>query len=329
MIELPDGSMGDICDPKICLQYFHGLGKKRPMKQFLGILKKCKPKDATKDIAVDKFVLLYIFGGISIALERCLTTSRGELEISNEDYEAVFKFFCCALKDIYDGKAWVSTGALNIYQTEILNNLQYWCCLPSFCKLMFQQRGYKTVSTLLQRSKGFPCQPASNACLNIINNSLIATMEMHYTEAVALDMVHLQAEALFKLEKSGLIAQGLRALTVPLHDQADLPAVLQFVNAIMRDSDLMQKRLVASKPTGDILLGILNGKDGWKGSNPSRNEAMTRLFKLKDAIASPELPLGSCHRCYKGAAFDLKKCSQCKNVMYCGRECQRAVSFNE
>ena len=142
-----------------------------------------------------------------------------------------------------------------------------------------------------------------------------------------------------KLEKTGLLAQALRCLTAPVRRDS-LTRYLQIVDFMESDPKLMSKKLKPGTPTGDILEGLLTGKDGWTGNRQKSSreyaQVMKRFRALKDMATMSSTPFGPqgdnelgrmCRYCSK-SAYDLGKelqvCSRCKNTWYCSRECQVA-----
>ena len=142
------------------------------------------------------------------------------------------------------------------------------------------------------------------------------------------------------LEETGLLAQALRCLTVPV-THGSLDEYLQIVDFTEKNARLLQKKFVSGTKSGDILEGLLAGTDGWTAkSNPNhaivmkRLEALHTLAGMASKSLSPENDVELtrvCRHCGK-TGYEIKQqdeyrrllpCSKCKSAYYCDKVCQR------
>lgn len=161
------------------------------------------------------------------------------------------------------------------------------------------------------------------------------TAEVLCGQAMNLIMGHENHEKVFRiLEESGLLAQVFRAVTYPLPTVSD-DSVQNYVLGLMGNSQsFIRKKLRAGTPTGDFLLRVIEGEEGFKG--PRSPGVVARLKNLSDQArmitgSANGMPTGldtrSCRNCNK-TELDTKRpmlvCSKCKSAYYCVKACQIA-----
>jgi hypothetical protein len=87
--------------------------------------------------------------------------------------------------------------------------------------------------------------------LMIINDAHAAVDNLTLKQAKMLGMVDfLDGNFLYRLEPTGLLAQALRALTspVPVSEQIPIEHLMQFVNVLIRDTNLFGNVVVPEHP---------------------------------------------------------------------------------
>jgi len=77
------------------------------------------------------------------------------------------------------------------------------------------------------------------------------------------------------IESSGMLSWVIQAITVPPNRPDGLPQCPLIIDWFSKCRRLVKKRLASGSPSGDVLIAVLAGHDGHKGTrNPS---VMSRL----------------------------------------------------
>lgn len=99
-----------------------------------------------------------------------------------------------------------------------------------------------------------------------------------------------------QLESTGLLAQFLRCITVPIPDQKpdQFIASMSVLDNLLGCTGLAKKKLIENTPTGAILQDILDGKDGYSGR---RNEqVMIRLRNISKLASMSNESIAKCQQ---------------------------------
>jgi hypothetical protein len=261
--------------------------------------------------------------------------------LAQDQFQCLVDFIKMRFTTVSGTTMWRSSGILTKSDQELLDTVVPWLRHPMFVKLMLNSDGLTVIASLVARDEqGKPTMPDPEVTETIlmITNNCFLTMEGMSESAQAS-----KKDMLMDLERTGLLAQTLRCLTAPVQ-HGSIVKYLKVLDSIEQDTRLLKKKFTSGKKTGDILEGLLSGKDGWKGrrANPHHERVMKRLVALnKLAIMTnqkswkPEenTELGRlCRHCAK-TGLELKNedaekrllaCGKCKCTYYCSRDCQKA-----
>ena len=258
--------------------------------------------------------------------------------LHRDQFQRFVDFLKMRFTEVSSTSAWRASGKLSQADQELLDAVVPWLKHPKFVELMLGSRGgFTTIATLVARDdQGKPAMPdaeVTETILMITNNAVLTLNGKNIVD------ITIERDDMLKyLERTGLLAQALRALTAPVK-HGSIQEYLQILDMVEKDAPLLKAKFIPGTATGDILDGLLSGKDGWK---PARNSAdynrvMKRLKALKDLTAMAKESFAAegnkdygrlCRNCSK-SGYDLKEsgkrllsCGKCKNTYYCSRECQ-------
>ena len=123
-----------------------------------------------------------------------------------------------------------------------------------------------------------------------------------------------------KLDSSGLLAQTLRCLTVPLATNPnEVSRQLCFLDEVLKQFVQLRRKFKASSPTGAILHAIVNDQDGHAHCPQAIKERLKSLAQLLDYAGHGERLTKQrlCRLCNKNrGSKELLACSRCKGE-YC------------
>jgi len=305
-------------------------------KQASDILKSTNANMKGKTGSHNPLIVLYQLLGVmaeSLTAEQLAT-------LPQEEFQCLVDFIKTRFGDgVSSTQQWRSTGTLSKPDQELLDSIVPWVKHDKFVQLMMSSGGIDTIANLVARDENnkptMPIPEVTETILMITNNTILTLKGKNSTEAFS------NKRALMELEETGLLAQALRCLTVPVA-HGSLTEYLQIVDFIENNTRLLQKKFVSGTKTGDILEGLLAGKDGWTAkSNPNHEQVMKRfeaLHKLADMTSESLSPKNDvelsriCRHCGK-TGWEIKKeddykrllpCSTCKNAYYCDKVCQKA-----
>lgn len=283
-----------------------------------------------------KLVLLYQRLGVIaefLTIEQLKTLQPDQLQ-------CLVDFVKTRFGDVSCTQQWRSTGTLSKADQELLDSVVPWLKHAKFVQLMTSSGGFQVIGEMVARDENnkpiMPIPEVAETILMICNNAILSLKGKCTTQAFS------NKRALMDLEETGLLGQALRCLTAPV-SHGSLSEYLQIVDLIETNTVLLKNKFAPGTPTGDILEGLIAGKDGWTSkSSDNHQQVMKRLKALhKLAILANESPSSPedgielsrlCRHCGK-TGWELKKqdgykrllaCSKCKTAYYCDKVCQQA-----
>lgn len=277
------------------------------------------------------------------AMAESLTTDQLTSLPTNE-FECLVGFVTSRFGEISCTLLWRSTGALSKPDQALLDSIVPWLKHAPFVRLMLSSGGFQVLGELVARDENnkptMPSQEVSETILMITNNAILTLKGKNSTVDFS------NTRALMDLEETGVLAQALRCLTAPV-THGSVSHYLQMVDLMEANTVLLQNTFVPGTTTGNILEGILAGKDGWKHArrnHPNHMLVMTRLQALQklailardseDLEENNSNSMRICRHCGT-TGLELKQqdeyrrlipCSICKTAFYCDKACQQADS---
>ena len=280
----------------------------------------------------NQLVVLYKLLGVmaeSLTSEQLATLDQDQFQCLVDSIKSRFS-------EVSSSPSWRSTGTLAKPDQELLDTIVPWLKHSKFVQLMISSDGFEVIADLVARDENnkptMPIPEVTETILMITNNAILTLKGMSSTEAFS------KKKALVELDETGLLGQALRCLTVPV-THGSLTHYLQIIDMMEKDTRLIQTRLAPGTRTGDILEGLLAGKDGWTAkSNPNlpqtmkRLEALHKLAVMATKCAENDIELTRvCRQCGKTGyekrnedGSRLLPCSKCKSTYYCDKTCQKA-----
>lgn len=285
--------------------------------------------------------LVVLFNMLGVMAESLTPDQLATLD--QDQFQCLVDFIKMHFTAVSGTTMWRSSGILSDSDQELLDTIVPWLKHPMFVKLMLTSNAFAAIAVLVARDQqGKPTMPdpkVTEVIVAITNNCVLCMEGISKMAETSLTLPNM----LMDLERTGLLAQALRCLTVPLKHGGSISQAMQFLDMIEMDARLLKKKFTPGQKSGDVLEELLSGKDGWKGrSNPNHSIVMCRLAALKKLAnmsntkswrPEEDVKLGRiCRQCSKSglelrnedAEKRLLMCGKCKSTYYCSRECQKA-----
>jgi hypothetical protein len=187
-----------------------------------------------------------------------VTSDEGFKKIPRKELECFIKHACSVFGSLANDPKWTLTGVLSSYDGELLGAI-----IPSMKRLSYVELAIvmgllSTIAKLCAARKGLnmPCIDVADSILKFARNLQVS---------LTVYGAKYSAEKIFKLfEATGLLPQILRCVTLPPGEDDTLQVRLDLLDDISACNSIVKKKLKLGQPSGDVLLGIIEGKDGSK-----------------------------------------------------------------
>lgn len=143
--------------------------------------------------------------------------------------------------------------------------------------------------------------PAVAQCIGKIGNNFYITAVRQWTVR----------EVFKELERSGLLGQMIRCATVPPNYTGEEEVYEMFLDRVLKNCLFIDKSFQKGRKTGDTLLAVLDGRDGYTGERNQRIVCrLTNLARFCD-YANPEdrAVNHGCRKC--GKLGEVQLCTRC------------------
>jgi len=228
---------------------------------------------------------------------------------------------------------WSQTGIIEPHDAYILI-----ACIPIFVHLepviVALERGfYKVLADFVRQAPCLPCQNIAETICRLCANTIILIFNNEHNSKQSLTWT---VEKTFrKLESCGMLAQFIRCSTVPPWEERKDLGILKFYEELVHCQVLIKKKFKKGQPCGDLIINILNGKDGHKKdpriSRVKIMQYLTTIARLADIMQPDQQQHQKNFICFNsncskaGLAAECEKtCSRCQQAYYCSKTCQIA-----
>mmetsp|Transcript_5066 Transcript_5066/g.12084 ORF Transcript_5066/g.12084 Transcript_5066/m.12084 type:complete len:485 (+) Transcript_5066:75-1529(+) len=224
---------------------------------------------------------------------------------------------------------WITNGELSTLDTSLLNSCISMMCHAVPVALAFESELFNSLADFVKARKGngraLPCPDIADTITLIVSNA-------HNTSRVAFDNTWTTEKALKKLEATGVLEQFIRCATVPQPYDFSAPGLFKMLDEFQACVPFISTNLQRGQPCGDVVIAILEGRDGSRLQRPSILNKLNTMIRFAASV-DPEHKCGDgnkmCRKCGKSDSSEsfqesLMKCGRCHQAYYCNRECQKA-----
>ena len=180
---------------------------------------------------------------------------------------------------------------------------------------------FKALANFVQAQKettgrALPCDSVCCIVAVVISNA-------YFTSRYRFESTNWTAkQALKKLESTGVLEEFIRSASCPEASSEDRPAVLHMLDELQECLSFIIKRLKSGRPCGDVVVAILEGRDG---STVENRILLNKLETIKRFLEQHEDGHDMCSYCGKlDLQASFKMCCKCKESFYCSEECYLA-----
>ena len=245
-------------------------------------------------------------------------------KIPEHELQAFIQHATAVFRGLARSSRWKQTGILEDHDLHLLQAVGLSMQKARFAKLAAKSDVLSAFAQLFAARES-PNMPSTEVSMALF------LLEGAFWETMA-RKADWDGERIFKsLITSGLFGQYLRVVTRPI--EGDTPRHLAGLEYLAKFPNLIKKYLTKGQPTGDVLISVLAGNDGFQ---QQRNEAiMLRLENLAKLASlfesgteySEEARNKKCFRCgldeSAAGTQSLLRCGRCQTRYYCSRACQR------
>mmetsp|Transcript_32109 Transcript_32109/g.78018 ORF Transcript_32109/g.78018 Transcript_32109/m.78018 type:complete len:759 (-) Transcript_32109:2558-4834(-) len=226
-------------------------------------------------------------------------------------------------------KDWIQNGDLEDHDEVVLNPCVTMFTHPVPVALVFESDFFEALADFVKARKNSSGRGMPTKRLCALITAIICEAFVSCTTRCDTNWL---PEIAFKLfEKCGVLEQYIRCITPP--QPPDCLRAQQMLIPLQSCPGFLKKKFKKGEPCGDTLQAILDGNDGSPEKAPEiiqRLEWISRSVNAMKSRAETGIDsLGACGNCGNMDRSDgfqkaLMRCTRCKSIHYCSKECQRA-----
>mmetsp|Transcript_27215 Transcript_27215/g.66047 ORF Transcript_27215/g.66047 Transcript_27215/m.66047 type:complete len:489 (+) Transcript_27215:793-2259(+) len=227
------------------------------------------------------------------------------------------------IKKLTAKRTWQQSGTLGWLEDSALFSSSCMVKHAVPVVLAFESELFSVLADFVKACKGsgrgLPSEEIAKMITEIVHGAFVASTNLFDHPW--------SAEKVFKkLEASGILGEFLRCMTVPQPTMVDQVGFI--LNELASCPSFLRKKFKIGESCGDVLLAILEGKDGHRNTPATVTKGLQGLFHSLQAITKPKCDEARswCMHCRKAERSEapLMKCSRCLFTTYCSKECQIA-----
>lgn len=338
-VHLPDGRCIDICTPTGANAFLQSGTNSQTFEQFSGnVATMSKIRSKRRLNAGDKETLVMLCFTID-AVAQYSDHDVFRQCVPEREISVLLDWTVAEIQKLTSNRNWIATGNLQRHDAFLLNYCISLMMHAVPTALVFENGHlfFPVLTEFLQARKmadggsnddnnnnsggrGLPNTDISESITLIVSNAYMCSQ-------MAFDNTWTSEKALKKLEATGILTEFIRCATVPQYN--DPKGLFRMLDEMQTCTPFLRKKFAKGEPCGNVVLAILQGKDG---SRQKRSKVINKLQTIVKFVSfmdnTPDQDIRMCRNCAKSDHSDafqqsLMKCARCQSAYYCSKECQR------